>query len=108
MSHWYDSTPKKSRCKRDSNPGSSALEVDTLPLGQRGSVPVVKASTSRTADLGFDSSLRRGDFSGSSHTSDFKTGAPIAALPGTWRYRVSAGTGLPGVNIICDWMRYKV
>ena len=36
MSHWYDSTPKKSRCKRDSNPGSSALEADALPLGQRG------------------------------------------------------------------------
>ena len=30
MSHWYDSTPKKSRRKRDSNPGSSALEVDAL------------------------------------------------------------------------------
>ena len=27
---------KKSRCKRDSNPGPSALEVDALPLGQRG------------------------------------------------------------------------
>ena len=36
LSHWYDSTPKKSRCKRDSNPGSSALEADALPLGQRG------------------------------------------------------------------------
>ena len=34
--HWYDSTPKKSRRKRDSNPGSSTLEADTLPLGQRG------------------------------------------------------------------------
>ena len=31
MSHWYDSTPKKSRRKRDSNPGSSALEADALP-----------------------------------------------------------------------------
>ena len=30
LSHWYDSTPKKSRCKRDSNPGSSALEADAL------------------------------------------------------------------------------
>ena len=30
MSHWYDSTPKKSRHKRDSNPGSSALEADAL------------------------------------------------------------------------------
>ena len=36
MSHWYDSTPKKSRRKRDSNPGSSALEADVLLLGQRG------------------------------------------------------------------------
>ena len=29
-SHWYDSTPKKSRRKRNSNPGSSALETDVL------------------------------------------------------------------------------
>ena len=35
--HWYDSTPKKFRLQRDSNPGSSALEADALPLGQRGS-----------------------------------------------------------------------
>ena len=36
LSHWYDSTPKKSWRKRDSNPGPSALEADALPLGQRG------------------------------------------------------------------------
>ena len=36
LSHWYDSTPKKSRRKRDSNPGSSALQANALPLGQRG------------------------------------------------------------------------
>ena len=36
LSHWYDSTPKKSCSKRDSNPGSSTLEADILPLGQRG------------------------------------------------------------------------
>ena len=29
-------TPKKSRRKRNWNPGSSALEADALPLGQRG------------------------------------------------------------------------
>ena len=29
-SHRYDSTPDKSRCKRDSNSGSSALEADAL------------------------------------------------------------------------------
>ena len=30
LSHWYDSTLKKSRRKRDSNPGPSALEADAL------------------------------------------------------------------------------
>ena len=28
--HWYDSTPEKSRRKRDSNPESSAFEADAL------------------------------------------------------------------------------
>ena len=41
-----------------------------------------------------------GFFSGSSHTRDFKIGTPVATLPGAWRYRVSAGTGWPGVNIL--------
>ena len=36
LSHWYDSTPEKSRRKRDSNPGPSTLDADALPLGQRG------------------------------------------------------------------------
>ena len=39
-------------------------------------------------------------FSGSSHTSDLKIGTLVAALPGAWRYRVSAGTGQPGVSIL--------
>ena len=30
LSHWHGSTPEKSRRKRDSNPGSSALEADAL------------------------------------------------------------------------------
>ena len=30
LHHWYDSTPKKSRRKRDSNSGPSTLEVDAL------------------------------------------------------------------------------
>ena len=43
-----------------------------------------------------------GIFSGSSHTSDLKTGTPVATLPGTWRFtdRVSTGTGRPGVSIL--------
>ena len=39
-------------------------------------------------------------FSGSSHTSDLKIGTPVATLPGAWHYRVSAGTGRPGVSIL--------
>ena len=41
-----------------------------------------------------------GIFSGSSHTSDSKIATPVATLPGAWRYRVSAGTGRPGVSIL--------
>ena len=41
-----------------------------------------------------------GIFSGSSHTSDFKIGTPVATLPGAWRYRVSIGIGRPGVSIL--------
>ena len=56
---------------------------------------VVKSSASRAEDPGFESG-----FSGSSHTSDFKIGTPVATLPGAWRYRVSTGIGLPGVSIL--------
>ena len=37
---------------------------------------------------------------GSSHTSDLKTGTPVAILPGGWHYKVSARTGWPGVSIL--------
>ena len=37
---------------------------------------------------------------GSSHTNDFKIGTPVASLPGACHYRVSAGTGRPGVSIL--------
>ena len=60
---------------------------------------VVKASASRAKDPRFES-LWRQDFSGSSHTSDLKIGTPVATLPGTWCYRVSAGTGCTGVSIL--------
>ena len=35
-----------------------------------------------------------------SHTSDFKIGTPVATLSVALCYRVSAGTGLPGVSIL--------
>ena len=41
---------------------------------------VVRASTSRTEDPGFDSRLRCGDFSGSSHISYLKVGTPVRFL----------------------------
>ena len=41
-----------------------------------------------------------GMFSGSSHTSGSKIGTPVATLPDAWCYRVSAGTGQPGVSIL--------
>ena len=47
---------------------------------------------------GFDSHLRRGSFSKSSHVSDLKLGTPVATLPGTWRFTAGAGTGWPGVR----------
>ena len=61
---------------------------------------VVKASASRAEGPGFESRISRGFFSGSSHTSDFKIATPVATLPGAWRYRVSTGTGRPGVSIL--------
>ena len=62
----------------------------------------VKASTSGAEDPGFESRLRR-DFSGSIHTSELKLGTPVATQAGAWRYRVSTGTGRPGVNILCQY-----
>ena len=61
---------------------------------------VVKASPSRADDPGFESSLRLGDFSGSSHTRDSKIETPVVTLPGAWRNKGSAGTGRPGVSIL--------
>ena len=60
---------------------------------------VVKVSASRAEDPRFESRLRR-DFFGSSHTSDSKIGTSVATLKGAWRYRVSTGTGRPGVSIL--------
>ena len=61
---------------------------------------VVKASTSRSENLGSILACADGIFSGSSHTSNLKTGTPVATLPSAWCCRVSAGTGWPGVSIL--------
>ena len=60
---------------------------------------MAEASASEAEGPEFESRLPW-DFSGSSHTSDFKIGTPVATLPGAWCYRVSAGTGRPGVSIL--------
>ena len=59
---------------------------------------VVKASAYGEEDPRFEFKLATG-FSWSGHTSDLQIGTPVATLPGAWHYRVSAGTGRPGVNI---------
>ena len=56
---------------------------------------------------GFNSRFRRGSFSGAGQASGSKNGNPVAALPGAWRYRVSAGTGWPE-SVYCDWVIQKV
>ena len=61
---------------------------------------VVKAFASRAENSGFDSCLRRENFSRSSHTSDLQIGTPVATLPFAWRYRVNPGTAWPGVSML--------
>ena len=75
----------------------------TVPLGQVLTPRwlVVKASTSRAQDPGFDTHLCLGIFPGRViPCSDLKIGAPAATLPGARRYRVIAGTGWPGASIL--------
>ena len=60
---------------------------------------MVKASASRAEEPEFEPGWRQ-DFSGSSHICDLKIGTPMATLQGAWCYRVSAGTGWPGVSIL--------
>ena len=61
----------------------------TLYFGLRSLIPA-----SRAPDLGSIPAFAAGlFFSRSGHTSDLKKGAPVATLPGPWRYGVSAETG---------------
>ena len=73
--------------------------VAPLPCHARLVGQVVKASASRAEDYGFESRLRRDFFGVGSHQC-LKIGTPVATLPGAWRYRVSTGTGQPGVSIL--------
>ena len=77
---------EEQRTDPGNGPHSSSLqtEPDGSPLLTDRLVGlVVKASTSRAGDPGFDFRLRLGFFfSGSSQTSDFKIATPVATLPG--------------------------
>ena len=93
----YLQLPCSSSCAVWTRRGA-VLRAETAELDRLAGL-VVKASASGAEDPGFESRLRR-DFSGSSHSSDLNIGTPVATLPGAWRYRVSAGTGEPGVSIL--------
>ena len=62
--------------------------------------PAGKASASWAEDPRFESRFRRDFFSGVESYQNLKTGTPVATLPGAWHYRVSTGTGWPGVSIL--------
>ena len=72
------------------------------PFLDRLVILVVNASTSRAEDPGFESPLTTGFFSpGRFIPRTLKSiGTLVATLPGSWCYRVSAGTGRPGVSIL--------
>ena len=59
----------------------------------RGSV--VKVSASRVGDPGIGSCFLK-----SNQTSDLKSATVVATWPGAWIYRVSGGTGQPGVGVL--------
>ena len=64
--------------------------------------PSGKASTSRAEDPGFESRLRRDFFGVESYQwlKNWHSSGYPGTLPGAWRYRVSTGTGRPGVSIL--------
>ena len=61
---------------------------------------VVKTSSSKAEDPAFESRFRLDFFLGRVMPVTSKIGSPVATLPGAWCYRVSAGTGWPGVSIL--------
>ena len=97
-SHTGPQPPSKQPANKPTS-GQFCLEVVGRRPPHRLTGLVVKASTSGAEDPGFKSRLRL-DFFKSSHTSDLNIGTPVGTLPGAWRYRVSAGTGQPGVSML--------
>ena len=76
-------------------------------FGKLRPVLVVKPSSSRAEDPGFDSRLRREDFSRSSHTSDVSL--TLQCLPCQVPGDTGSALGLVGpMSIYCHWVRWKV
>ena len=86
LSHWYDSSWKENR-------NQVCRSLDRL-------VGLVVRRPPRERKLAGSNPACGGIFLGLSHTSELKIGTPVATLPGAWRYRVSTGTGRPGVSIL--------
>ena len=79
------------------------LRPETVELKHSSRV-CVKASAWRAEDPGFHSRLRRGDFSGSSHTCDLNLA--LQWLPCQAPGVIGSALGLVGpVSVYCDWMR---
>ena len=66
---------------------------------------MVRAPALRAEDPGFDSRLRREDFSGSSRTSDSKIGTPEASPHQAPGVIGSALELVSSVSVCCDWVR---
>ena len=86
-------TNKQTKKKKKKKKGENTMPQSTegrLPLWLNG-----QTSTWRAGDAEIDSRLTR-----STHTSGLTAGTLAVILPGAWCYRVSAGTGWPGVSIL--------
>ena len=98
LNHRYGATWNNIQGNARFEPSTVALEADALPLDRLVGLVVRRPPRERKVP-GLNPTCA-GIFSGSSHTSDLNIGTPVATLPGAWRYRVSAGTGRPGVSIL--------
>ena len=63
--------------------------------------PSGKASASRPADLGSIHDFVVEIFLGRVMLMTLNIGTPVATPSGAWCYRISAGTGWPGVSLLC-------
>ena len=81
--------------------GDTGVSTARHTMRRKESACAIRLSgTPREREVPGSNPASAGIFSGSGHTSDLKIGTPVATLPDAWRYRVSTGTGRPGVSIL--------